>query len=117
MSWCIITEWEDGTVAVTGPYDTEDAAKTDLPNVVKVLVEWPDDPEPEPVEYNEARTHARIGVDSMDSTDAYVQEMGKPTPKGGGYVNTKGLPPAAGVPCSTCSANPHMPGCPEASRG
>lgn len=71
MTWCVIIEWGDGTVAVNGPYDTESAAKAALAPIVHEIAE-----EGQPLQIHEG--HVVIGSDWDDQIDVYTQRMGAP---------------------------------------
>lgn len=111
----VVIEWSDGTVVVNGPYADAGIAAT-----AAFYLATCESAEQEMSIRQTGDASWILGDDGQDQIDIYAVRMGEPvniTQLQPGYVDTKGLPSAPGVPCSTCSANPHMAGCPEADRG
>lgn len=74
-AWCIIAEWEDGTVGVSGPYPDRDSARAALWTVA-LEVEG-DGQADELTRVDE--DHVRVRADSGDGgDDVYTQPMGTP---------------------------------------
>lgn len=80
--YAIVIEWQDGTVAVNGPYKDEPSAKSAAHYLawcdwVQENEEIPKEEWCELVRMNDVEGWWRIG-DEMEGVDYYVRDMGNP---------------------------------------